>query len=1138
VDSEPADPPPVRRTALRRLVPLLLAAGLWVALFERLLVQWSPPAGVATLTRIGAGLMLALAVLWWQRQPLMAPADEPPGAGRSPWAWWLVVVVMTALGVAANFTQHRHTETARLQAIADAKAAQVQEWVAERLRGLNLAGRLLVQDDRRVADLSRMATDPAVRQSLQQQLGMLAEGQGFDAAMLLSVDGQGLLGWGPPALQQPLPRGDQLAAVIAGGEAVLLAVASERNGLPLLDLAVPLDRTTLLLMRVQPARHLRPLLAGWPAPTSSGEAVLFRALPDGVLYIGRGGANGDEGPSAIQTLEQPMALSVQLLASPQRQGELLQGTDGLGRNVMGVGQPVANTDWLLVAQVSRAEFLDSLAGDLAWTVMAGAFGLALVSALHWQRQQRRQLQAARQAGLRQQRQLESLRVLKALADSTEDLVFAQDTQGRFVLFNGAAERLCGHPVGQVLGRDERLVFAPEQAQRLMRSGQQVLASGEVQQLELRLDTVQGPRLFQLTRGPLRDERGGVFGSFGVARDVTDQQRLLDELEHYRAGLEARVAERTAELAEARERAESANRAKSTFLANMSHEIRTPLNAITGLVRLLRDAEPSAQQAERLGRIDLAAQHLLVILNDVLDLSKIEAGRLDLEPSDFLLDTLVDDVRGQIAAAAAERGLRVHVELQPPGQWLRGDAVRLRQALLNYAANAVKFTERGGVSLRAGVVREDGERRLLRFEVEDTGIGLSEDSMARLFTPFEQGDASTTRRHGGTGLGLVITRRLASLMGGDAGVESQLGAGSRFWFTAWVEQGRPVPVVPHRQVVPPAERLRARRLPARVLLVDDNQVSLEVLRELLASVGLQVFTAHDGLQALQQVQAQPVDLVLMDLQMPVMDGYTATREIRRLPGFGTLPIVALSANAYEHDQRESALAGMNGFIGKPVDPDQLYEAVLTWLPEASDQVAVVTAASAPDVPDWLAPLARSGGLDVQRGLQLVSGDAQRYREVLSLFARTHGADVQTLRSLSPDDPQWRRTAHALRGAAGAIGAMSLAQALRTGENLPTPDARVASELLEHLLSALAPALRDSQDDAAPEVLAPGTTAESLLAEWLPLLRQGDLAAASWASSHRGALVATLGRPLADALHDLASRFDYDGALVLLQQHGHV
>ncbi|MBQ0957483.1 response regulator [Ideonella sp. 4Y11] len=1127
---------PVRRQAtLRRLVPLLLAAGLWVALSERLLMQWAPAAGLATLARIGAGLVLALGVLWWQRQSLLAPTDEVAGGARAPWGWWAGVLLLTALGVAATFAQHRRTETARLQAIADAKSAQVHDWLTERLRGLGLAGRLLAQDPR----LAATGGDSASLEPLRAQLATLADGQGFDAAMLLAADGRLLVGWGPPALLQPLPRADQVRAVIARGEASLLSTSTEGSGQPLLDLAAPLDHgAPLLLMRARPARQLQQLLSGWPAPTTSGESVLFRPLSGGVLYIARSGADSSGAPTSIQASELPQALSVQLLAAPQRQGELLRGTDGSGRSVMGVGQPVGHTDWLLVAQVSHAEFLDTLAGDLAWNVMAGVFGLALVSALHWQRQQRRQLQAARQAGARQQRQIESLRVLKALADSTDDLVIAQDIQGRFVLFNGAAERLTGRSADQVLGRDERVVFPPQQAQQLMRSGQQVLAGGEVQHVEQRLDTVQGPRLFQLTRGPLRDERGGVFGSFGIARDVTERQRMVDELEHYRAGLEVRVAERTAELAEARERAESANRAKSAFLANMSHEIRTPLNAITGLVRLLRDAHPTDQQAERLGRIELAAQHLLVILNDVLDLSKIEADRLDLEPTDFLLDTLVDDVRGQIAAQAGERGLRVHVELQPPGQWLRGDAVRLRQALLNYAANAVKFTERGHIALRAGVVREDGDRRLLRFEVEDTGIGLSEDSLSRLFTPFEQGDASTTRRHGGTGLGLVITRRLAGLMGGDAGAESQLGAGSRFWFTAWVEQGRPVPAVPARQVAPPADRLRARRMPARVLLVDDNAVSLEVLRELLASVGLQVITAVDGAQAVQQVQTQPVDLVLMDLQMPVMDGYSATREIRRLPGLGALPIVALSANAYDHDQRESARAGMNGFIGKPIDPDQLYEAVLTWLPDEGHSPAVASAPSGSAPPEWLVPLAGDTLLDVQRGLRLVNGDARRYREVLSIFARTHGADAQTLRTLPPDDPLWRRTVHGLRGAAGAVGAMALAQALRSAEKDPSAQAPVAVARLEGLLNALAQALQRSADDEPAAALPPAQPVDQLLADWLPLLRQGELAASSWASAHHPALAAALGRPLADALRDLATRFDYDGVLVLLQQQGHL
>jgi PAS domain S-box-containing protein len=519
---------------------------------------------------------------------------------------------------------------------------------------------------------------------------------------------------------------------------------------------------------------------------------------------------------------------------------------------------------------------------------------------------------------------------RLIADYSNDWIFSVDDAGRFTYVSPASESISGYAPREFLADADLLKRIIHPDDRKMYQVHLDTASDDTEELVFRIIHRVGKtrwvahhcrRIFAADGRPL--------GRRGSNRDITAQKLIGAELDRHRLHLEEQVAERTAELTEAKLQAESANVAKSAFLANMSHEIRTPMNAIIGLTHMLRRRIEDPRQQDWLDKIQGAGQHLLALINDILDLSKIEAGKLQLREEDFILGTILDQVRSLVQEGANAKGVRIEIEGENLALWVRGDAMRLRQALLNYVGNALKFTDQGVIRLRADVLDRDAETLTLRFETEDSGCGIAPDTLPRLFELFEQGDATPNRVHGGTGLGLAITRRLARLMGGDAGAESELGHGSRFWFTARLRYGEAqaltTPATASAEVT-----LRQEFAGARLLLVEDDRINRLVARELLDDTNLVVDTAENGVEAIAKARANRYDLILMDVQMPVLNGLEATRAIRALPECGNTPILAMTANTFDEDRAQCIAAGMVDFVPKPVDPDDLYSILLKWL----------------------------------------------------------------------------------------------------------------------------------------------------------------------------------------------------------------
>ncbi len=757
------------------------------------------------------------------------------------------------------------------------------------------------------------------------------------------------------------------------------------------------------------------------------------------------------------------------------------------------------------------------------------------------------LTALRDLAALQSAEDENRKLLMAVDQSPESIAIT-DMDSRIEYVNTAFVRQTGYTRDEAIGQNPRFLQSGSTPPETYQDMWAHLARGEAWQGEFvnrRKD--QSEYVERATLAPIRQPDGRVTHFLAVKEDITEFKQMSNELNEYRQHLEQLVVSRTLDLALAQQRAETANQAKSSFLANMSHEIRTPMNAIIGLTHLLDQTDPRPDQRDRIAKIGRSARHLLSLINDILDLSKVEAGKLQIEQAEFVLDEVIDNLRDSIGERAREKGVTFTVESAPElPRWLGGDALRLNQILLNLGSNAVKFTAQGGVILRVTPLLVTSEAVRLRFEVQDSGIGMTAQHVTRMFEPFEQADVSTTRKYGGTGLGLAISRSLVLLMGGTIGVESQPGIGSMFWFELPF-----TPSVNGDRLVAPASTsgiTRAIRVgvsPDRVqlLLVEDDPINQEVACDLLRSQGFVVDLAANGAEALERAEDKAYDTILMDVQMPVMDGLTATRELRRRPSSIHTPILAMTASAFAEDKLACQDAGMDDFIAKPIRPDALFATICRWTGAVlRDRTPPPMAILPRDDSHLSERLAGIAGLNIEACLNVLEGDWSAYERLLRRFCDERGNTVSTLRS-DVDAKRWvdaQREAHTLKGLAATLGAEIVRQQATELEGILSPDQRDPTTLqaqlavLDVALGELIVAVRGRLRPVTP------TAAESV--DW-PLLRlalheleslliNDDARALRTFRENAGMLRAALGDVESD-LGRAVNAFDFDKALEVLR-----
>ena len=669
----------------------------------------------------------------------------------------------------------------------------------------------------------------------------------------------------------------------------------------------------------------------------------------------------------------------------------------------------------------------------------------------------------------------NLRLRAAIEQSPVSIVIT-NREGLIEYVNPRFTRVTGYSAEEALGRNPRILQSGETPLSTYQELWQTLLDGREWRGVVRNRRKNGELFWEeASISPIFDDKGEITHFLAVKEDITERKQIEDELEQHRAHLEDLVEQRTADLSAALEAAKVADQAKDAFLANVSHELRTPLNAVIGLSELARRISTDPRQQNYLDKVTGAGKTLASIINDLLDLSKISAGHMEFEVIAFSLRDLLERCNSVMTHRATEKGLELVARIDDAvPDVLRGDPLRIEQILMNLLSNAIKFTPAGRVELRIGLHARSETRVCLNIEVEDTGIGLSEQSIARLFRPFAQADASMNRKFGGTGLGLALCKRLAEMMNGEIGAASREGAGATFEVKIWLAPGDAADISDVRQA-PGMAALPTSYRKAQVLVVDDQPLNREIVEALLAEVDIIPRTAANGREAINILKAsgpQAFDLVLMDIQMPVMDGLAATRDIRTWAGFGELPIVAMTAHTMEHEKEISIAAGMNDHIGKPFETKHFFQLLARWIPVAKHQVPIDSPAVIPASRDI--GLAALHSIDTQAGLARFVGNETRYRHWLMEFlTEAPGYEARIRQALDAGNQETaRQHAHAIKGRVGMLGMTGLhpiATALEAAlmQGAPTDDLlRQLQAMVELLCAEIRSAFGNSEPAAAP------------------------------------------------------------------------